>query len=453
MPRALLLPSYLGGGYGHIGRCLALSEELKQRGWQTAFALGGHHAARLAKEGHRVYRLRRPFEPGPESTEGPAFTVFSDMNYQLVRDGLHNRRLISASLAEQLSVVSHFKPDLLVVDASPLARILAHLTGLPLAQIVRSANHPLAARLIWWQAPPEGLLSPDPRSVFNPLLEQLGMLAISGAVDLLQGDLYLVPSFPELDPLPQGLPHTHFVGPLTRRVVQEPEVPDLLENIDPDRPLVYVTLGGGAGPVGGPSFYRLLFEALAVAEIQVIASTGARVSPQDLPLPPANFRLTSWAPGLAVIARSSLVVYPGGYGTTMELVRAGVPGLVIPFHTEQESNGRRLAANGAGKILLPSTSDQEQVCQNWPGGRFAYLIHRASDLTPDLLRDTVLGLLNDPGCRENALHLKQIAGCYGGAAQAADLLEGLLETRADSFHPGWDRLTWRQKIALGRLWI
>jgi UDP:flavonoid glycosyltransferase YjiC (YdhE family) len=448
MKKVLLLPSYLGGGFGHIGRCLALAADLKGRGWEPAFALGGFHAEKVVKAGYPVYPLSRPFAPRRESSEGPAFTVFSDLSYQLVRDGLISPGAIRACLVEQLKVVNSFSPDLLVSDSWPLARLLAHLAGLPLVQIVRSATHPEAPNLIWWEEVPDGLVPPDPRPVFNPVMKSLGLPPIERAEDLLRGDLYLVPSFPELDPLPNFLPDNHYVGPLTRSNMPGQAVPLWLDEFIGDWPLVYITLGGGAGPVGGPQFYRRLFCALGDAPVRVVSSTGSRLSPSDLPAPPDNFRLESWVPGPALIARSSLVIFPGGYGTTMELVQAGVPGIVIPFHTEQESNGKRLETAGAARVLRPVEGEPYQVVRSWPGGSYSYQVYQHNDLTAPVISSMVLELLENVQYKHNAQRLKNEAAHYGGAAQAGDLIETLVFSRKPTPVKGWDRLNWWQKIKL-----
>jgi UDP:flavonoid glycosyltransferase YjiC (YdhE family) len=326
----LFLPSYLGGGFGHIRRCLSLAQALDEKGWQPAFALGGQHTSRVQAGGYPVFRLRRPFEPILDQGDGPAFTVFSDLGFQLLRDRLNSSSSIRAALAEQLAVLRRWKPGLLVSDSWLLADILGHLAGIPVVQVVRTATHPAVRQLIWWQEPPADLLAPDLLPLFNPMLMDLRVPPIEHAEDLLRGSLYLVPSIPELDPLPGDLPGTFYTGPLTHQKKANKSLPDWLEDSSSDRPIVYVTLGGGAGPVGGPEFYRLLFDALADLPIQVIASTGARLSPDDLVAAPPNFRIEAWVPGPELIKRSRLVVYPGGYGTTMELVESGVPGLVIP---------------------------------------------------------------------------------------------------------------------------
>jgi hypothetical protein len=65
----------------------------------------------------------------------------------------------------------------------------------------------------------------------------------------------------------------------------------------------------------------------------------------------------SWLPGAAMVARADVVLFHGGYGTMMETIRAGVPSVLLPFHTEQEGNGRRLEQNGAAQVLAPVDDD------------------------------------------------------------------------------------------------
>lgn len=440
----------MGGGFGHIGRCLALAAELKDNNWQTLFAMAGHHVNQVSRAGHTIYPLHRPYVPRPETdnSPSPAYTAFSDMNYQIVRDGLWNNRIIRGCVAEQLKIIHRFQPDVLIADTWPLASTLAYITGLPLVQIIKSILHPASPNLIWWQEPPAELVSPNPAPVINPLLKSWGIPSIQRAEDLLTGDLYLVPSFPELDPLPPDLPNTHYIGPLIRPHSNTGDIPDWLNQFEPSKPLIYVTMGGGAGPVGALQFYKMLMEALGNTNLQVIVSTSAKLSPSQLPTPPPNIRLEPWVPGPAVIARSNLVVYHGGYGTSMELVQAGVPSLIIPFHSEQESNARRLEAAGAARVLAPDPNKAAQVWKQWPGGRFSMLIHQESGLTSSHLRSTIMEMLADETLPANAKRLQTESQNYRGAPHGVDLIEELINSKTGKSVRGWDNLKWWQKLSL-----
>jgi len=335
---------------------------------------------------------------------------------------------VRASVREAARLIQRLKPDVLVGDTWPLTSIVGQLARLPVVQIIKSVVHPAEPRLIWWQDTPAGLISPDPRPVFNPVLQRLGLPEIRRAEDLLDGDLFLVPSIPELDPLPQEEldNRTHYVGALTQTNPEATDPPVWLYTLDPARPVVYVTIGGGAGPVGGRKFFAAVDDALDGTGWQGIVSTSARFSPAELPPPPPNVRIESWVPGPAVIARADAVLFHGGYGTTMETVRYGKPSVVLPFHSEQEANARRLEASGAARVLLPSHEPFQAIPGRWKGGNFVTLIQRHSDLAASDLRQAIAAVLEDGRYAQNAQRLSRDLSQYGGPAQAADLIQALI---------------------------
>ena len=424
--KTLIFPSYLGSGFGHIGRCLALADALRTRGWETAFVLAGPHVDQVRRAGHQAFEPRKPFRPRAEGRGGPAYTCISNMNYQIVRDGFHRPRTVRACLKEEMRFIKRFHPDVLIGDTWPLTWILGQRLGLPVVQIVRSIIHPAAPQLIWWRDVPDELISPDVRPVFNPLLRRWGLPEINRAEDLLRGDLLLIPSIPELDPLPDGLPGTHYIGALICKPHNGNDQPGWLQELDAERPVIYVTIGGGAGPVGNVQFFDTVNEAVSDTDWQVIVSTSRKFDPIALPTPSPNVQYHAWVPGPAVIARSDVVVFHGGYGTTMETICYGLPSVIIPFHSEQEANGRRLEASGAARLLTPVVGPSETVRGRWPGGNYTILIWRRSALTPAKLRSTISKVLEEPGYRQNARRLQADAARYGGPAQAAELVASLL---------------------------
>jgi UDP:flavonoid glycosyltransferase YjiC (YdhE family) len=109
----------------------------------------------------------------------------------------------------------------------------------------------------------------------------------------------------------------------------------------------------------------------------------------------------------------------------METVRAGVPSVVVPFHTEQEGNGRRLEQAGAARVLAPRDEDLRPLEGRWGGGTFVALACRRVPFRPQQVREAVLSVLDDGRCRAAAARLQREQAAYGGAALAADLLGDL----------------------------
>src|SRR5260370_17992237 len=97
---------------------------------------------------------------------------------------------------------------------------------------------------------------------------------------------------------------------------------------------------------------RACIAALANEDMHVVLTTGHHPLPKEvLPLP-ANFRHEPYVPGLAMAERSDVLIHHGGYGSCQTGLCMGKPAVIIPTYTERESNARRIAALGAGGMVL-----------------------------------------------------------------------------------------------------
>jgi hypothetical protein len=89
-----------------------------------------------------------------------------------------------------------------------------------------------------------------------------------------------------------------------------------------------------------------------------------------------------------------LVIYHGGYGTTLEVLSNLKPSIVLPSHTEQEGNGRRLELLQVGKTILFS-KDRKQLNFHWPYGNYSMNADFDFNLDSGTLIGTVNELLNN----------------------------------------------------------
>lgn len=432
--RILLFPSDRGGGFGHVSRCLALAQEAKKRGHHCAFVLSspkyearvsrdfpvflakpaGHWAGRVLHGLSRFCRHRAAEEP-------PLYTAISGLDYQVVRDGLVSQQSIEHVLERYRSAVKAFRPGVLIGDTNFLVWMLSCEVGIPAVQIVRFSSHPLTAKLIWWEDPPADIVPPDSCALFNPILEKAGLQSIQKSEDLFRGDLYVVPSIPEIEPI-YGDTKTQYVGGLMVADGRQPEG-RWSEGVDSSAPIVYVTIGGGAGPVGNDKFFSSVVDAFAGCPAQVVVSTGGKFKADDMDAIPSNVRFFDWVPGRQMISRADLVVCHGGYGTMIETIAAGKPSIVIPFHSEQEGNGRRLERLGCGRVLRLSNGAFKRINATWPLGQFSYLIQDSYDLTPSQLKSAADEILEDPGYSTSAKALQGRIAEYGGPSKAVELIE------------------------------
>ena len=107
--------------------------------------------------------------------------------------------------------------------------------------------------------------------------------------------------------------------------------------------------------------------------------------------------------------RCDLIVFHGGHSSVMTCLKAGTPAVIIPTITERESNARRLAALGAGEVVMPVTgADGEKRIDV---GEFSAKVQR---------------VLNEPEYRLSAKRVAESMKKYHGAEGAAERIEEFL---------------------------
>jgi len=431
--RMLFFPSDLGGGFGHISRCLALAQEGKHRGHDCAFVINDMKYDQKIKNDFNVFFARKftgwsslisvvkNNMMGLKSPLTPIFTEFSGLDYQVVRDGLVTERIINRELANYIKIVKVFKPDVLIGDTNLLVWMLSKKTDVPVVQVVRYASHPKTANLIWWKNEPQGMIPPDSPKLFNPLLLRMGLRPIKNAADLLQGNLFIVPSIREIEPIPEDRKTVH-VGELTIST-KDTEIPSWLQAVDNHHPFIYITIGGGAGPVGNKSLFSTIIESFENKPIQVVVSTSGKFDASSFPTPPKNVRFFKWVPGKIVISEADLVIFHGGYGTMMESITCGKPTITIPYQSEQEGNGRRLEQLGCGRVLKLSREKYKKIETKWRHGAYSFFVQNKYDLTAEKLSEEVEKLLYRPQFKLRAQSLQESVKKYCGPETSMELIE------------------------------
>jgi UDP:flavonoid glycosyltransferase YjiC (YdhE family) len=231
------------------------------------------------------------------------------------------------------------------------------------------------------------IVATDIRRAAEELRARHGLAPIRTSVTAFAGQmpLYLVPGTPAFDRHRGDLPQSvHYVGPCQwDKPGVAPPAPWLTE-LPRDRPVVYVTEGTMHSKP--PLLLRAALQGLASLPVRVIATTGRHRDTETLGLGvvPLNARVEPWVPHSDLLPRTDVVV------TTA---------------WDQPENAWRVAEAGAGIRLAP--------------GR----------CTPERIRIAVGRVLSDRSFRQNARRLGTDFAGYGGAAQAADSLEGLVIQR------------------------
>jgi MGT family glycosyltransferase len=192
-------------------------------------------------------------------------------------------------------------------------------------------------------------------------------------------------------------PHVHLTGPWTDAVGRAP-VDFPWSRLDPDRPLVYVSMGTLQN--GVLRTFRMIAEACAGLGLQLVISLGGGQDPALLGDLPGDPVVVGYAPQLELIRRSVLTISHGGLNTALESLEQGVPMVVLPVAYDQPGVGARVEWAGVGRSI--------------PVGR----------LTADRLRDAVRVVLGDPAYRARAHRFRSGIAAADGLNRAADLIEG-----------------------------
>jgi zeaxanthin glucosyltransferase len=215
--------------------------------------------------------------------------------------------------------------------------------------------------------------------------------------------LALVSQLPAaLELLGRQIHRAHYTGPWTDPEARVP-VDFPWHRLDPERPLVYVSMGTLQN--GVLETFRMIAEACRGMKLQLVISLGGGQDPALLQNLPGDPIVVGYAPQLDLIQRSILTISHGGLNTTLESLACGVPMVVLPIAYDQPGVGARVEWSGVGRSI--------------PIGR----------LTVKRLEDAVHNVLSNPIFRDRAIRLKENIQAADGLNLAADVIETALGSR------------------------
>jgi rhamnosyltransferase subunit B len=175
---------------------------------------------------------------------------------------------------------------------------------------------------------------------------------------------------------------------------------DLLKFLDSGEPPIVFTLGSAA-VMDARDFYERSIEVAKLLKRRAVMLYGTfNEPPKGLDTERVGF---DYAPYSQIFPRACAVVHQGGVGTTSQVLRAGVPMLVMPYSHDQPDNAARCRRLGVAEIINRN---------DYKAGKVAKKLSR---------------ILEDPGYTENALKAKQIVDSEHGTKVACDEIEKILE--------------------------
>jgi len=403
-----LFTAMFSNDLGLPSRTVPIASKLAKRGHEVAFCNPEEAPKKLIEEAG-LQNLAP--EPRPAPTVLP--TLFTqqvwNMDHFWAAYGYQGEDFVRGSCEGMVSIINDYGPDVIVDSWDLAACIAARALRKPLVSIIQGDMHPDNRGFIWWKELPTDIPTPVP--VINRVLADYNLQPVRKTEELHVGDLTLVAGTPETDPVPEGANAIH-IGPI---LWQKPgaRLPDWVDALDREKPVIWVYPGNPRyfAPIvtWGDSIVVLhaSIAALADEDVQVALTTGHHAFPEEAGSLPANFHCESYVPGIAMAERSALLIHHGGHGTSLIGPYTGTPAVIIPTFSERESNARRIAGLGAADFVVPTEDASAE-----------------KHVLVEEVRAKVRRVLSDPSFTINARHIGERMRGYGGASEAARLIEG-----------------------------
>lgn len=120
---------------------------------------------------------------------------------------------------------------------------------------------------------------------------------------------------------------------------------------DPDRPLIYLTLGTFSN--NALDLFRLVLRALADEPVNVIITVGSDNDPSALGPTPESVHVERFIDQALVLPYCAAAVHHAGAGTMFGILAHGLPSVALPQSADNFVNASLLASAGAAKNLMP----------------------------------------------------------------------------------------------------
>lgn len=353
--------------------------------------------------------------PAPAFERRPLHSISSQSFLEVLARGnpIYRTSTLRRYVEEDLDLIRHWSPDLVVGDFRLSLAVSAREAGIPYVTITNAYWSPYARQ----RYPiPEHVTArlfgvSVAQTLFRflrPAIFAMHTLPLnrvrrewrqpSLGLDLRRvytdADHVLYADIPDFIDMP-GLPDTHrFLGAILWSPHQPR--PGWWDALPGDRPLVYVSPGSS----GDARLLSNVLGALAEMPVTVIATTAGR---DVAGVKAQNIHTAPFLPGTEAAARADLVICNGGSPTTQQALVAGKPVLGICSNLDQYLNMQTVADTGAGEML------------------------RAGKASRGAVRAAVERLLGKPAYSAAAGRLAERYRDYDAATRFSDIVAGLLE--------------------------
>ncbi|MDQ3062762.1 MAG: glycosyltransferase [Acidobacteriota bacterium] len=177
---------------------------------------------------------------------------------------------------------------------------------------------------------------------------------------------------------------------------------DLSKFLDAGEPPIVFTLGSAA-VMDARDFFEESAKAARILNRRAVLLYG--IFNEAPKLTDKNIVAFDYAPFSQILPRAACVVHQGGVGTTAQVLRAGVPHLIMPYSHDQPDNAARCERLGVARIIAREKYKAETAAKE--------------------LRE----LLSDLSYKSKAVEAKKIVEAEHGTKMACDAIETILKNK------------------------
>ena len=381
-------------GHGHFNPMLALAQGLSRAGHEVAFATAADFCPHIESTGFAAFPTGLPLARQIDEARGryPA----QDALVAMERFEQFVPRMLAGVAAparadDLVPLVARWKPDLLLHDETEFAGpVAAAAAGIP------------------WADQSVGILRPP--AMAGLAGETLAPLCHRYGVDV--GPFGGLFRYLYLDVAPPSLQSAEIAGIAVAHQVQnatfEPgaeghALPEWVQEMPPDRPVVYVSLGTVFN-ARARSVFAAVLDGLRTEPVTTIVTVGPDNDPEQFGPQPENVHVERFIPQSLLLPYCDAVVNQGGTAI-LPILAHGLPMLLLPQGANQFHNAEACLAAGVARRLLPGEAGADAV------------------------RRHVRALLEDPALAEAARRVQGELAEMPGPERGVALLERLATER------------------------
>lgn len=174
---------------------------------------------------------------------------------------------------------------------------------------------------------------------------------------------------------------------------------ELKEFLDAGEPPIVFTLGSAAVMDARDFFEESAKAALKLNRRAVLIYGIFNETPK---VSDENILSVDYAPFSEIFSRAGAVVHQGGVGTTGQVLRAGIPALIMPYSHDQPDNAARCRRAGVAEII------------------------ERDEYAAETAAEKIKLILSDESYRTNAFDAARIVRAENGTVTACDAIEAIL---------------------------